>query len=348
MSTQQIPVGYDFIFAKLHGMWANAAQNQQLYDLAKSATEENFLHQLGDYGLANVTQNTFRQKVQERQFVLLHKVRQYVIPSISRHLEAKIENIADENLKVLFNYHFFPDQDNNIEDLLIDIPNRDYKKKAIFEAKTAEEFLNALPPCVDSAAVRQIVLQLEKDHDIMRAEAALDQLAYQYELKTAHELPFSLRRAATSLVQFEIDTTNCLMLLRNANNYHFPLQQLQFFWIHGGTKLASKDLKIYHKIESVSELIHALPLFFQELLQPYAEQDLYHCEHVLWNRMYNETLKLFRNFNKPILSIIAFPYLLHFETINLNRIFEGIRFALPDDEIINMMIGKEEKSHTRS
>jgi len=123
---------------------------------------------------------------------------------------------------------------------------------------------------------------------------------------------------------------------------------LQFFWIHGGTKLASSDLKIYHKIESVPELIQSLPLFFQELLQPYSGKDLYYCEHILWNKMHHEALMLFRNFNKPVLSVIAFPYLLHFETINLSRIFEGIRFALPDEEIINMMIGKEEKTRVRS
>ena len=129
------------------------------------------------------------------------------------------------------------------------------------------------------------------------------------------------------------------MLLRNAKTYHLDKNKLNQLWIAQGKQLKIKDLKILAEINDYEEIFLNLPAPFAKALQELKDMELYHSEHRLWNMLAKKVHMLFRNFNNPGYSILAYLYLLHFESLNLGRIYEGIRFGMPPAVIEEMMIG---------
>ena len=146
-------------------------------------------------------------------------------------------------------------------------------------------------------------------------------------------------RAATEITADEIDIENICMLLRNIRTYHLDSKRMSSFWLKGGLHLDTERLTAILPSKDVRTAVAQLPSAFQKLLDPFSDAELYLCENALWNHLYDKALKLFRDFDRPSLSIVAYPLLLRFETQNVSRIFEGVRFGIPTRDMKDMMIG---------
>ena len=77
---------------------------------------------------------------------------------------------------------------------------------------------------------------------------------------------------------------------------------------------------------------------FRDALQPFTAADLYVSENTLWKLLYKQTKKYFSDYDHMELSIVAFPFLRHFETLNIGRIYEGIRFGMRPQDVQEMLI----------
>ena len=55
MAHSSINAGVDFLYALLHGWWAHSAQGERLMTLTRSATEDNFFHQLQTMGIITIS-----------------------------------------------------------------------------------------------------------------------------------------------------------------------------------------------------------------------------------------------------------------------------------------------------
>ena len=340
MARFPIPTGNDFIFAKLHGLWGRAVHGERLRKLTTCVTEELFFQSLNNLGLQISQQDHFQKKIAAREIARLQDVIAWADAPTARFIHAKIRNIADENLKLLLNYRFLPEHEIPISELLVPIPGVEpYDYKTLLEAPNTEKFIELLPDCQEFPELPEIIRRLEQDGDFTASDCAIDSISFQQEMASARGLSFGLRNVAVELVGREIDITNLCMLLRNANMYHIENERLQKFWIPGGEILPLDKLCLLGELQTPGEVIDALPPPLGTMLLPFRDQELYRSEHALWNWLAQRAFQLFRDFTHPGYSILVYPYLLHFETINLGRIYEGIRFGMPPAVIQEMMVG---------
>lgn len=340
MARFSIPTGNDFIFAKLHGLWGSAAYGERLRKMTTCVTEELFFQSLNNLGVQISRHDHFQKKIAAREIARLQDIMIWADAATARFIHAKIRNIADENLKVLLNYRFLPEHEIPISELLIPIPGEEpYDCQSLLAAPDTEKFIELLPDCQDFPDLPEIIRQLEQDADFTASDCAIDSISFQQEMACARGLSFGMRDVAMELVGREIDITNLCMLLRNVNMYHIDNERLQNFWIPDGGILPLDQLQLLGELQTPAEVIDALPPPLGAMLHPFRDQELYHSEHALWNWLAKRTYQLFRDFTHPELSILAYPYLLHFETINLERIYEGIRFGMPSSVIQAMMVG---------
>ncbi len=342
MSEISINTGYEFLFSKLHGWWGRSAHGERLRTLTACVTKENLLQTLKGMAFEMPAEENFEKGLRIREFAMLRDFIALADAASAQFLRALLISIKEENLKVILNCRFFPEGAPVVAEMLLSLPGEEpLTVEKLLQTPTVESFIELLPEEFSSPALAEVIRKLAEDRDFMAAECAIDALDFQRQLECAGALPLRVRRQGRQQVGWEIDITNIVMLLRNLNMYHFPPQRLETLWLPGGCHLKHEQLATLGQAANVEEAIRGLPEPFLTLLLPaYSNQELYHCEHQLWNFLARQARLLFRDFNNPQSSILAFPYLLRFETINLARIYEGIRFGLPVKSIQSMMIGE--------
>ena len=152
-------------------------------------------------------------------------------------------------------------------------------------------------------------------------------------------VPMDMRATCKKLVQTEIDIINICMLLRNVKTYKLDTKRLERLWLIGGNELDQKQLNKLATLKNITNVIAQLPKAYGNLLAPLSNMPLFHSENKLWNYLYDRTTRAFRDFNNEALSIAAFPFLVHFEALNIGRIYEGVHFGIPTRDMQDMMIG---------
>lgn len=342
MPSYSINTGPEFIFSKLHCWWGKSASGERLRALTACVTEENFLRTLSGFDFKLPKNADFEKSLMVRQISMLQDIIALADPAFSRFLRAMLISITEENLKVILNCRFFPERATPVAEMLTPIPGAEpLPADQLLQVPELEEFIALLCAEFTSPGLEGIIRKLAEDHNIMAAECAIDALDFQRQLDSAGAMPLVVRRQARQMVGWEIDITNIIMLLRNINLYHFPDESLAALWLAGGCQVRPEQLTALGQSRRVEDAIPGLPAPYSAWLQmAYQSGELYLCEHALWNFLSGKGRALFRDFNTPQLSLVAFPYLLRFETINLARIYEGIRFGLPVKSIQSMMIGE--------
>ena len=334
-----LSTGSDFIFARLHGLMSRAAVGERLQTLTACVTEELFFQGLANLGYVFDPKDNFQKQLMAREARCLEDLMVWSSPAVARYLASIIRTLSIENLKLLLSYRFQERRELEVAELLLSLPRQGgYDYQALLEIEDDEEFIERLPDCQSFPELAETVSQLAEDRDLMAADCAIDRLCFKDEMEQAKKLPWVMRGEALELLSREIDLSNLSILLRNVNMYHIAPESLQKFWLPQGKFLALPELNRLALLENPALVIEALPPPFAGLLKDCREKDLYHSEQALWNWLAKSVWQLFRDFSHPALSMIAYPYLLRFENINLGRIYEGIRFALPPNVIQAMMI----------
>ena len=343
MAHSSINAGVDFLYALLHGWWANSAQGERLMTLARSATEDNFLHQLQTLGILTVSDpHQVQSALILRQHARLCKLAELAGSAVAQYVHALLASLESENFKALLNYRFFPEREGHLVDFLVPFPGectRDADLVALLDLPTLDEFMKHLRPEFQSPEYYEIARQLEQDQDIMRAECSIDNLNIKAELRAIGHLPFSMQGVARRLLSAEIDTTNVCTLLRNANFYHMNAKRLSVAWIEGGTERVNRAL--WDRLADAPDadtVIAQLPAEFAEPLRANSFDTTSHMENLLRCRQMRLARQAFYDSASPTHAIPAYPFLLRMETINLARIYEGVRFSVSAREIEEMMI----------
>ncbi|NMA43275.1 MAG: V-type ATPase subunit [Oligosphaeraceae bacterium] len=336
-----LSTGSDFIFARLHGLISRAAVGERLRHLTSCVTEELFFQALANLGYDFDPKDNFQKQLMLRETRCLEDLMLWSSPAVARYLAVVIRTLNIESLKLLLSYRFQERLDLEPAELLTSLPGQSgYDYKALLEIEGDEQFIEQLPDCQDFPELGKVIARLAEDRDFMTADCAIDSFCFKSEMEQAKKLPLSMRNEAVELLSREIDVSNLSMLLRNVNMYHITPERLQKFWIPGGKFLSLSELNRLAIFENPGLVIEALPSPFAALLKDCREKELYHSEQALWNWLAKRVWQIFMDFSHPALSVVAYPYLLRFENINLGRIYEGIRFALPPNIIQEMMIAQ--------
>ncbi|MGI5922345.1 MAG: V-type ATPase subunit [Lentisphaeria bacterium] len=340
----QVPTtnaSHDYLFARLRGMWANAVKGEALQRLMNSGTTENLIRDLRSFGVDASSRSAFHKNLLLREMKLLASVRAQLDDATARFYSALINRVFYDEVKTILHYYFFPEAKINIDYLLVELPQLPtFPVEALLQAPNVEAFIRLLPEVDPEDDLEGIVRQLALDHDMMTAECRIDRINFRNLLRMARRTPLNIRREAELAVRRNIDIINVTMLLRDVYLYHFKPEKMAGYWIHDGELLKPEELTALVAADGdVKQTIQALPRVFRELLEPFAAAELYLCENVLWNYLHRYMHSLFRNYNRPALSIVAFPFLLRFETLNIGRVYEGVHFAIPPRDMHDMMIG---------
>lgn len=333
---------HDFLFAKLHGLWANAVKGMSLDGLLKCATEELLQRALRPYGLDGTSREDFHKKLILREVSTLEQIARLLDERAGTYYMSIIYRYHIDNLKAVLNNRYFPEERTDIEHLIVTAPGLPIlDTEKLLDASDAAAFVSLLPsvPGIPPKRLEAMALSLENEHDIMLAECELDQLYYEQALHAATACPADMNADAEFLLRCEIDIVNLCMLLRNVRTYHIEKERLEKLWLRGGVLLPQKLLDSLSTKKSVARIVAALPYRLNRMLQPYTEAELYLSENTLWKFLYGEAAKMFRDFDNPSRSIASFPFLKHFESLNIGRVYEGVHFGIPAREMQDMMIG---------
>ena len=333
---------HDFIFAKLHGLWANAVKGDALDKLLRSGTPEALQRNLHAFGLDSPTREEFNKGLLAREIGFLDRTARLLDSAAAEYYRALIAKTYYSNLKTMLHYRFFPEREADVSWLLIDAPGLPFfNAELLLEATSTKAFIAQLPLSsgMTAEALAEVVLALEKDKEIMAAECALDRMCYANILAHAEAAPVDMRATCKELVKCEIDITNICMLLRNVKTYKLDGKRLERLWLQGGAQLSPEQLSQLATAASVPKVVPLLPKLYGNMLEPLKETALYHSENRLWNHLYGQAAKAFRDFDNEALSIAAFPFLVHFEALNIGRVYEGVHFGIPTRDMQDMMIG---------
>jgi vacuolar-type H+-ATPase subunit C/Vma6 len=332
---------HDFLFAKLHGMWANAVKGESLQRLANSGTTENLLRDLREFGIDGSSRSDFHKKLILREMKQLAAIQAQLDNASAAFYGALIDRVFYDDVKTIMHYYFFPENKSDIDYLLVELPQHPrFPIKELLAAPTAAAFARLLPAVAPAGQLEEIVQQLDQGRDMMSAECRIDKLYYDSLLRLAGRMPWNIRGEALMMIRHNIDIINVSMLLRNLYLYHFSAEKMADYWLADGALLSPAALTaLLSAPGEVAQAIDALPRALRELLAPFAAAELYLCENALWNYLYRHAHSLFRDYNRPALSIVAYPFLLRFETLNIGRVYEGLRFAIPSRDMHDMMIG---------
>ena len=332
---------HDFLFAKLHGMWANAVKGEALQRLTSSGTTENLIRELRNFGLDASSRSAFHKNLILREMKQLGAIQAQLDDATALFYGALIDRVFYDDVKTVLHYFFFPENKTDINYLLVELPQHPaFPVDELLQAPNIDAFVRHLPVVDPDDHLEDIVRQLDRDHDMMTAECQIDKVHYRDLLRLAGRTPLDIRREAVLAVRRNIDIINVTILLRDVYLYHFEPEKMAGYWIDDGEQLKPEDLTALVAANGgVARTIHGLPKDFRELLEPFAAAELYLCENALWNYLYRYVYSLFRDYNRPALSIVAYPFLLRFETLNIGRVYEGVHFAIPPRDMQDMMIG---------
>ena len=328
----------EFTFAKLHGMWANAAKDARLAQLANAGSVDEIIRLLAEYKLDASRRELFHRNLLQREIESLSAISAQLDKRTAEFYRAFIERAYFENIKALLNDKFSTSRVTDIRHLLANIPDLpEIPAAELLGQDSAESFLQVLNPALFPEEIGAIVRKLFDDNNIMSMECELDKLAYRHLLTHAENVPMNVRSACKALVKMEIDIVNLRMLMRVVRTYRLDETTAAAIWIDGGT-VPPALLTTLSGLKTLADVVAKLPTAFRDALQPFTAADLYVSENTLWKLLYKQTKKYFSDYDHMELSIVAFPFLRHFESLNIARIYEGIRFGMRPQDVQEMLI----------
>lgn len=330
----------DFLFPKLHGMWARSMVGESLQRLIQSGREDAVSRALTPLGIDASRREEVQKQIVCAHIAELSSVQRLADPRTARFYSAFLERHFFENLKTVLHYHYFPEHGVSMQFLLIDAPGLPhFDAEALLAARNTHQLFTHLPPHPCREALLPLLVELEDTRDILAAESRLDRMFYAELLGAAGRLPLSTRQIGRELVRTEVDITNLVMILRNVVMYRLAADALRGLCLDGGLHLSPKALEKLYGAKGVPALVASLPRVYRRLLEPFVEGELYLSENALWNHLHRLAYGLFTDYNRPAASVVAFAYLKRFEMLNIGRVFEGTHFGLGAADIQEMMIG---------
>ncbi len=340
MTHASLPVSTEYLFARVHGMRAKAFYGLMLKELANVDGLEQLLHILQSHGIVSDNGTDFAKMLQCRELDILDRMLFQLPAPLGNFYHAFMARVFYRNIKTLLRFRYFKKNEETIRSLIVPLPfGAEIDLDRIFHAESMEDFISELHLDEETPGVEECIQRLSKTKDIIVAESELERLAYAKLLAAARQLPRAIREAAVSLVREEIDIQNICMLLRNIRTTHWSIERMALLWLADGEALSEKLLTALTLCQSVNEAVEGLPYAYRKTIEPVMGEDLPSLEHTVWSISYAHAKKLHRSSEDIRLPMVAFPFLLHFEGIDLGRVHECIRFGLKPQETTELLFG---------
>lgn len=336
-----IQASLDFVVARLHGIVANAIKGETLEKLARSTTEELLLRNLKSVGIDCKGRAEFHDFIYSREAERLDKVARLLPPHEAAFYHALQARSYFYNVKLALHWRYSHGEKGAGTLSFHTVQNMpQFNADAMEEARDRKAFLKCIPAykSFDGEALLAIVEDLEKDGDLMLADSEVDHAYYNLLWETASGIRSAVGHEACRLLGMEIDIINLTSLMRNAQTYSFEPAAMSRLWLEHGALYSREQLVELAKKGSLPEVRAALHGKYARALANVGG-DLHLVENALWEHFYQEVHRSFLAIENPRLCIAAYPFLVLFETLNLGRLYEGIYFGIPSQNILDIMLG---------
>ena len=338
MPQTAINLSVDFIFPRLHGLWAKSFFGDRLNVLVRGGLD-GFGRALSDRDV----QVTHRTEVQKRLTVHfiqeLAGVRRFLSSGLVDFYEAFIRRYFYEDIKSVVRGWHRGEPNEELRDLLIlsdEFPELPVEK--MLSAKNVNQFYRLFPEAKLREAMLPILVELEDRDDVWLAESRIDRLMMAEFHAAASGLRGKGKRVARRLVGQEIDIENIILLLRKNSVADFPLDRLESFVLDNGFELDKGRVLELAKLESWNDVVERLPSQYAGILKKSFDSEPHQIENGLWCGFHKVLTDLFRDFNQPVMSAVVFPYMKRFEVMNLARVFEGLHLGLDPQFIHSILV----------
>lgn len=333
-------VGYDFLFPKLHAIWAESLHDSGLSALVQHGGEQALNRRLQSLKIDPVQRSEVQRSLTVRFLENLKDISELLDEKTGLYYQSFVLRYYLENVKVLLHHHFFPETRSEIDYLLIhsdSLPK--INLDAALNARNINQLVRSFPKTVFSDQLLKIIVELEDTENLFLAESRIEKLFFNEQRERAAELPRKIRTDSLQLVTEVIDFINLITVMRNAEIYRLDSATVGELLISGGKDLPVKKLEELSQLEQREKIAESLPGPMRRRLAEHFDKPLSYIETVLWRMIYKEAYKAFRDFDNPTRSVGVFPFLKYFELLNTGRLYEGFHFDVPSTELQLMMIG---------
>lgn len=335
-------LNYDFIFPKIHGIWADSFSVERINYLAVGQDLSALSRALLAIGIDIKDRREVQKALFSKLIQQLYQIQRLLDEPLGKFYSGQIQRFYFENIKTILHYRYQRTETAGLERVLIHGPGLpELPLEGLLEAKSVHQFYQTLPehPCKEK--MLPILVELDDSKDMLAAECKIDELYYGWLTGMAFGLPRIHSKTAAEIVGMEIDSLNIITCLRNIAVYEIAPARIRKLLIEQRGQLSSSTLDKIASATDSAELVTKLPAPYRQTLRRHANDRLYVRENALWSLIYHKCYRYFRDFNRPPLSVLAFPFLKRFEYLNLSRLFEGLYLGLAPGVIRSMIIGGE-------
>lgn len=335
-------LGTDYLFPKLHSLWAESLQGDALREMLNSGGRRQFDRYLSSLGIEPAERAFVQKRLTIRLVDHLAHVAALLECHFARLYHIFLQRYFVDNLKTLLTHWYVPAADVRVEDLLVEspaLPQIDVQRA--LESRTVHRFYAALPRTPLTERLLPLLVELDDTRDIFAAECKLDAMWMDLLNQTAREVSGKGGGIAAEFAGMESDIVNMVIVLRNAEIYGLSDARIDALCVAGGRYLDAEHLQAMRACDGREAMLSCLPRPYRHALERHAAAALYVCENALWNVLFDRVRDAFRDYQQPAGTLVAYPWLRRFETLNLARLYEGFYFDLTPAEIRSMMIGME-------
>ena len=334
------PVSTEYLYARIRGIRAKTYHGESLQELAGVSGLDELSGELKRHGIVEGNRESFAKAVQIRELQILDKLRLQMPLFLERYYRAFMERTRYRNIKTLLRYRYFKENEETIRSLVIPMPfGESVDVTRALRAESSEDFISELHLGEDAQSVEECIRPLMETRDIIATESDLERLAYAKLAAAAKKLPLAIRKAAVELIQLEIDIQNICMLIRNARTTHWNEERIARLWLPDGRFLAQTMLENLLAAGDVQDIVAALPEAYRRELSAVAGNDIPPYEHAAWKMLFALAERIHLESSDLRMPLVAFPFLLHFESIDLSRLHECIYFGFKPREIADYLFG---------
>ena len=337
-----IAPGRDFVFANLHGRWSGFLRGDELRRVVQSGSPDLLTRALASRGVRIAHLGEARNELVRHLGGELARVAGLLGGGLAAFYLAFLRRFWQEDLKTLLHARVTGERSAQVYALLVDLPMLPrLPVRQMLDAANDSDALARLEEVEGAGeAVGKIAAGLLANKDIPSADAALDRDFFSALRQAADRCPWSARPLVRELVGLEIDTVNLVTLLRNRRTYQLPKEDVLSLCVPEGPGTGGKVLGALAEAQSPTAMADLLPRHLATCLRGRSFEDVAAVEDRLRELLHARARAGFRDYERPLCSTVAYPYLKWTEVVNLGRVCEGMRFGMLPTELSPLLIGE--------
>jgi vacuolar-type H+-ATPase subunit C/Vma6 len=336
---------YGFINAKVRTMRSYLLTKAIYHNLITAKNHHEMMNVLAPTYFNNIIDELkyqdsleIEQKFFWEEIRRIFEIKKFSRGTLYKVISLLIERYDIEKLKIILRVWY--SNTKNVDGILWKRIIYDFPVDAMLEAKDLKEMIPYLLSTPYGEIVDKFVSEHKEFDNLFYLELLLDQYNFKRLLNAGAELNRLDQRIFKRLVGIEIDLKNLDWINRFKNYYHFSYAEILQYLLPYGYRLDQKEIqrmvKAENTIKAIFQHIKGLKVQISENME--TEVSIEVMEKILYQILFIEAKKAFREFPFSIGAILGYFYLMRIEMKNIRTIIKAKGYNLSPQEIENLII----------